>query len=163
MARHEAEREDLMREATALARRVEIRVPGFAEPVVAGWRATGWLSVYFGSDPVYHFDAEGRLRRAFVVGELYRSQGETLSRLHRCRTADATLLERSDLSAGELAAFLGDAAGWLTVLRDSVSRGDAAVTRQAPADGALMEDLRDAVERILESGVALAPAIRGKR
>ena len=163
MARHEADREDLMREATALVRRVEFRVPGVEEPVVAGWRATGWLSVYFGSDPVYHFDAEGRLRRAFVAGELYRSQGMTLARLRRGRTTDATLLERSDLSAGELAAFVGDAARRLTRLRDSLGRGEAVVTRQVPDEGSLTEALRGAVERILESGVGLAPAIKGKR
>jgi uncharacterized protein involved in type VI secretion and phage assembly len=34
MARHEADREDLIREATALRRRVELRVPGEAE---SGW------------------------------------------------------------------------------------------------------------------------------
>src|SRR5262245_19900425 len=106
MSRHEADREDLMAEATALARRVKLSVPGEVERVVAGFRATGRLSIYFGGEPVYHFDAEGRLRRAFVNGLLYRTQGTTLARLRRERSAEVTELRRRDLSPTELRQFL---------------------------------------------------------
>ncbi|MGH7129995.1 MAG: hypothetical protein ACREJB_15520, partial [Planctomycetaceae bacterium] len=83
-----------MREATALARRVEIVCPDETEPVIAGVREDGTLSVYFGADPAYHFDASGRLRRAFAAGCLYRTQGHTLARLLRRRTASVVELLR---------------------------------------------------------------------
>ncbi len=76
-------RDDLMAEATALRERIEYSVAGQAEPVVAGFRTSGQWSLYFGSDPVYHFSANGALRRAFLGNDLYRSQGQTLARLTR--------------------------------------------------------------------------------
>ena len=41
MSRHESDREDLMQEATGLARRVEWQVPFIDEPVVAGFKKNG--------------------------------------------------------------------------------------------------------------------------
>ncbi len=69
MARDESSREDLLREATALVERIEL-VPHATDPliaasdlfdkhIVAGFRRDGALSVFFGEDPVYHFNAEG--------------------------------------------------------------------------------------------------------
>ena len=52
MALHEQDREDLLSEATALVQRVELRVEGFAEPVIVGFRRGGEASVFFGADPV---------------------------------------------------------------------------------------------------------------
>ena len=63
MARHETDREDLMREATALERRCELQVPGMSQTVIAGLRADSRLSIYFGAHSVYHFDDALRLRR----------------------------------------------------------------------------------------------------
>src|SRR4029077_15594660 len=103
MARHEAEREDLMGEAKALRERVEYSIDGQPEAIVAGFRPTGQWSLYFGSDPVYHFAADGALRRAFCGDELYRTQGTTLARLSRVRTAEEVQLVRHDLSPVELA------------------------------------------------------------
>jgi hypothetical protein len=74
MSRNESDREDLMAEATALRRRVQLQVPGEALSIIAGFRDEGRVSIYFGPDPVYHFDEQGRLRRAFVAGRLYRTQ-----------------------------------------------------------------------------------------
>src|SRR5580765_5795621 len=106
MARREADREDLMAEASALRQRAELVLDGYAEPIVAGVRANGHLSVYFGDDPVYQFDAAGNLRRAFVGGDLYRTQGHTLARLNRTRTDLAVELGRRDLDPAELERFL---------------------------------------------------------
>ena len=103
MALHETHREDLFAEATALVRRIELRVPGEPHPVVAGCRASGAWSVYFGPDPCYHFDEQGRLRRAFVDDRLYRTQGNTLAQLSRKRHADNVELSRIDLSAADFA------------------------------------------------------------
>ena len=70
MARDESDREDLLREATALVERIELAPADAAddEHIVAGFRRDGALSIYFGADPVYHFNSAGELRRAYCDG-----------------------------------------------------------------------------------------------
>lgn len=161
MARHETDREDLLVEATALRERVELAVPGEAEPVVAGFRDNGWFSVYFGADPVYHFDKEGRLRRAFVGGNLYRSQARTLARLTRTRTDSATTLIRHDLDAAELDDFLSAMQYRLDRLIAALEQHAVQVVRQVPAEEDLLSRLRRA---LLDAGEGrLSPEIKKKR
>src|SRR5262249_43315964 len=105
IAQHEADRDDVMAQATALRQRGGLRVRGETELIVAGFRDDGRFSIYFGPDPVFHFDADGALRRAFVAGDLYRSQKQTLARLTRTRSDSMVRLIRHDLDAAELAAF----------------------------------------------------------
>jgi hypothetical protein len=119
MAREESDREDLMREAVALNRRMEIGVVGFVDPIVLGFRdSTGWFSIYFGQDPVYTWDAAGQLRRAYEGGCLFRTQGTTLARLERVRSENAVELIRHDLDAGECESFLQRLRARLAELRD---------------------------------------------
>jgi|SRR5262245_9157175 len=134
MARHETDREDLMAEATALRQRVELELPGFAEHVVAGFRDNGGCSIYFGADPVFHFDADGALRRAFVAGDLYRSQGKTLTRLTRTRADREVHLIRHDLGPVELAGFLAAMRGHLERLHDALADESARVVQQVPVE-----------------------------
>ena len=138
MARHKADREDLMADATALRERVELELPGEAEHVVAGIRDNGWLAIYFGTDPVYHFDDGGGLRRAFVAGDLFRSQGGTLARLTRTRTGSEVHLVRHDLDAAGLERFLAGMRDRLERLHDALAGGSARVVQQVPA----VRDLR---------------------
>jgi hypothetical protein len=133
MARHETDREDLIAEATALRQRVELELPGAVEKVTAGFRDNGGGSVYFGADPVYHFDADGGLRRAFVAGDLYRSQGKTLARLTRTRTGSEVHLVRHDLDAAELAGFLAAMRGHLDRLHNALVDNSVRVAQQVPA------------------------------
>ena len=160
MARNESEREDLLREATALAERAEWRVPGEPETVVAGFQRTGSFSVYFGSDPVYQFDSEQRLRRAFVGGRLYRSQGTTLAELQRVRGPDATELRRTDLSTAKLVEFLAAAAARLDTLRRALAGDAVEVIGQVPPDTDLRERVREYLTRLLERFVQISPALK---
>lgn len=105
MNRQESDREDLMREAIALSQRMEVRCDGFNDIVTLGFRNADALSIFIGQDPVYQFDPDARLRRAFVDGLLYRSQHDTLAQLTRQRTEGRTVLARVDLAAPDLAAF----------------------------------------------------------
>ena len=105
MARHEEDREDLIREAVALADRVELSVSGFNEHVTIGFRPNAAMSVFIGQESVYQFDAEGRLRRAFSNGLLYRSEHATLAMLQRQRTETQTVLLRTDLDEDNLGLF----------------------------------------------------------
>lgn len=158
MSRHEADREDLMRDATALCERVELRLACRAEPVVAGWHRDGRCSIYVGPDPVFHFDAEGRLRRSFSAGDLYRSQGHTLARLRRARSEDSSNLERHDLTPDELEAFLTEMRTRLEELHQELHADQVTVLRETPLGADLSGRLRDFLPCTLSG--RLAPALR---
>jgi hypothetical protein len=165
MAQRESDREDMMREAVALVRRAELSLPGRSvdDPVIAGFRRDGSLAVYFGADPVYQFDAMHRLRRAYVAGQLYRTQGSTLARLTRDRTAKETVLIRRDLVAEELTAFLLTARNQIIELCDAIRSNAVKVLAQIPADGDLLGEVDTFLADVLRQEIPLAPAIAGKR
>jgi hypothetical protein len=162
MSRNESDREDLMAEATALRRRVELQVPGEAESVIAGFRDEGRISIYFGSDPVYHFDAQGRLRRAFVAGCLYRTGGTTLARLTRERTDTTTTLVRHDLSQADLQDFLIVMQSRLQTLQEMIETQQVAIVQQVPADSLILPEFSTALSTILDTRMPLAEPIKGK-
>ena len=163
MAQHESDREDLMQEATGLARRVEWQVPFMVDPVVAGFKKNGACSVYFGAEPVLQFDPAGCLRRAFFEGFLFRTQGTTLARLQRNRTSEETQLVRHDLDDSELAAFRVQACSWLRLLLQAIDLGEAVRLRQVPDGDEVILDLCVALRAALSDGLPLAAAIAGKR
>lgn len=163
MSRDESDRDDLFAEGTALRQRIELVLSGAPEPVVAGCRADGAWSIYFGADPCYHFDADGRLRRAYADGYLYRTQGNTLARLNRVRTDEAVELQRKDLSVEECAAFVDAMRLRLEGLCRKIAGGAAECRRRLPQDVDVAARLSVAVEHILASGPQLSPAIPTRR
>jgi hypothetical protein len=162
MARQDADREDLFGEAAALVERAELSLPEMVEPLTAGRRRTGGWSTYFGGDPCYHFDEQGRLRRAFAEGRLYRTQGATLAELERVRTADQTELRRRDLTPAELARFLETARHRLAELGAAIGQGTIQVERVFPEGAIVTEKLEQALSHILDRGLRLAPSIKGR-
>jgi hypothetical protein len=108
MAHSESDREDLLREATALVERAELRIDGDSEPVTVGFRKDGSLSVYFGSERVYQFNAAGQLRRAFIAGLLYKAEQGRLVALRRQRMPSEVVLQRIELHPAESEALLED-------------------------------------------------------
>lgn len=151
MAREESDREDLMREAVALTQRVELRVPGFDALITIGFRANQAMSVFIGQDPVYQFDAEGRLRRAYAGGFLYRSQHQTLARLQRVRTAQETQLLRYDLSPQEQTEFRDTMRITLQRLLMEIVQQGAAVVRSVPEDFGWQVAIQSSLEIILHA------------
>ncbi|MCA9054904.1 MAG: hypothetical protein KDA75_13780 [Planctomycetaceae bacterium] len=158
MARHEADREDLLAEAQALYPRAEWRLPGRSELVTAGIRRDQFVSIYFGGDPCYHFDHDARLRRAFVADALYRTHGTTLARLTRERAADETVLNRVDLSKDAVEQFLSEMQCHLNEFIGAVDAGEAELLRSVAEPG---QPLVEIVERLRQCAAArrLAPAI----
>lgn len=148
MARQESDREALLAEATALVERVELTVPEFTEPIVAGFRRDGSLSVYFGGDPVYQFNSQHELRRAFVAGLLYKAVAGRLASLSRVRTAAETQLVRHDLSDVESTRFLKAAALHLDHLAASLERGVHQVVGQVPAQADVVGRVRNALQTV---------------
>ena len=135
MSRRESDREDLLREATALVERAEVRVQGEGEPVVAGFRRDGSLSVFFGPDPVYQFNSDSELRRAFVGGLLYKAERGRLLELRRERSEREVALVRRELDAQEADGLLTTARNRLAQLGAALSRGEFQLVGQVPADG----------------------------
>ncbi|GAB4141949.1 MAG: hypothetical protein Tsb009_11990 [Planctomycetaceae bacterium] len=163
MARQESDREDLLAEATALIRRAEFAASHEPEPVTAGIKRSGYFSIYFGGDPVYHFNDRHQLRRAFVKGFLFRTQGTTLSRMRRNRTEEATVLQRTDLNAVELEAFLQEMRQRLAKFVACIEAGEVTVMRAVPAGDDFLAETLGFLKRVIDSPDPLAPPIAGKR
>lgn len=163
MARYEQDREDLLREATALIPRGEWIVAGEREPVVVGFRSNGALSVYFGGDPVYQLDGENRLRRAFCDGHLYRSQGTRLACLVRQRTDTETILHRTDLSPEAQQVFLELAQRRLRGLTEALRTGKVQIVGQVPVEYDLRAAVLSRLSSIEREPLRLAPALPTRR
>jgi len=101
MARQEQDREDLLREATALVQRVEFRLSDQSDSIVIGFRRDGSGSMFVGSDPVFQFNKQNELRRGFLNGKLIKAENGRLFELTRVRTANEVQLRRRELNPTE--------------------------------------------------------------
>jgi hypothetical protein len=152
MARNESDREDLLREATALVERIELianaigsandPIGRMGEPVVAGFRANGAMSVFFGADPVYQFNAAGELRRAYCRGLLFKASRGRLISLSRERRANEVQLVSRELTDVEQGDLLRNMEDRLHGLRDRLNSSQYTVVGQVPADAAVLGRVR---------------------
>jgi hypothetical protein len=130
MAREEADREDLISEATALVDRAAFAIQDVAGEIVVGFRRDGSPSIYLTPDRVYQFNNTGELRRAYVNGILYKAERGRLTAMRRERTTHETALVARDLTEDETASFLQsmrkELGRFVTVLRE----GNVMCTRQ---------------------------------
>jgi hypothetical protein len=161
MARQELDKEDLLREATALVDRVELAASGELLEglrIVVGFRADGAASFFFGADPAYHFNAAGELRRAFCDGLLAKAERRRLVSLRRQRRADEVQLIRHELSDAEQAEFLGRAKVLFDRLADAIRADGYTIGGQVGS-----EDTASRIERWLagrdEIRVAVSPGV----
>lgn len=129
MAHHESDREDLFAEATAYAFRIELAVPGRLQPVLIALRDGGGGSIYFTQEDVWHFNEQGQVRRGYADGALYKAERGRLVKLVRERTAEATILRRTDLDESETAARLDDLRNALALLLAMIVAGKVRVLR----------------------------------
>jgi hypothetical protein len=78
---------------------------GHGEPIFAGFKH-GAFSLYFGDEPIYHFDLEGRWQRAFIQGvHFLKGLDADVHAVERVREGTNLVLRRRKLSldeAGEL-------------------------------------------------------------
>ncbi len=149
MARQPEEREDLLREATAMVERAEFSVravPGRESTRldqdasrVVGFRRDGSGSIFLGSDPVYQFNQEGHLRRAHCEGVLIKAEHGRLVQLTRDRTSVAVNLMRHTMSDREQTTFLAELTSRLQALCRQVARGEYDLIGQVPADVDVMD------------------------
>jgi len=135
MARRESDREDLLREATALVERAEIRIPGENEPIVVGFRRDGSASFFFGADPVYQFNSAGELRRAYIDGLLYKAERGRLISLRRERSETEVSLIRNELQPHETDALLTTARARLARLNEALASHSFTLVGEVPTSG----------------------------
>jgi len=146
VARNKADREDIVREATALVERVEVTVPTMAEPIVIGFRRDGSASFYFGTDPVWQFNSRGELRRGFVDGRLLKAVAGRLVTMERVRTATEVELRSRPLSDEDSQLVLASEAARLRPLTLAWQAGSIRIDRQVPTDS----DVACRVQQLLE-------------
>jgi hypothetical protein len=156
MARDESSREDLLSEAKQLVERIKIvplqsAVGNWAHSsggnsIVAGFRTDGAASIFFGEDPVYHFNAADELRRAYSQGLLIKADAGRLVSLDRQRSETEVRLVRHELSDAEQTLFLDAMIEHLQQLSMILAAGEFEIAGQVPAD----VDVRSRVARWLE-------------
>jgi hypothetical protein len=134
MARQEQDREDLLKEATALVERAELALPDRAEQVIVGFRRDGCASFYFGPDEAYHFNSQLLLRRAYVDGRLLKAERGRLVALVRHRQAGEVQLLRHELSSEETVQFLDRLITVTGNLRRQLERGTYQLIGQVPGN-----------------------------
>ena len=143
MARNENDREDILREATAMVERIAWQVGNPPQEVVAGFRVDGCLSLYFDQDPVYQFNTAGQLRRLYLSGCRYKAEQGRLIRLYTQRTPSQTMLVRHELTAEETAQVLFDMTNHLHLLQASLVQQTAQLVGQVPADAPVSSRVLD--------------------
>jgi hypothetical protein len=147
MAREESDREDLLAEATALVERAELLTLNDGIAVVAGFRRDGAASFFFGADPVYQFNSQGQLRRAFRHGKLIKAEQGRLVSLTRVRTETESQLVRHELTRSETRTLLADLDDRLNELSQRVRERRFQLVGQVPAE----VDVVGRIERWLDS------------
>ena len=160
MARDESDREDLLREATALVARVELSLPEHDDHWVAGFRRNGAVSLFFGVDPVLQFNSVNELRRAFVQGTLYKAEGGRLVRLVRVRAEGEVVLSRSEPVDAEQAQLLAMMRDRVRELAQLLAAAQYRVIGEVPEGAHVVERLCDWLEKLpTPFGVAEAPNV----
>jgi hypothetical protein len=135
MAREESDREDLLREATALVERIELAPSdSVCSRIVIGFRAAEALSVFFDADPVYQFNTAGELRRAFLNGKLLKAERGHLISLERVRLPEEVQLVRHELTDDQQSALLENMNARLRKLAENLTSDRHTVIGQVPPD-----------------------------
>ena len=164
MAREESDREDLLRDATALVERVEIVLHGVSAEdesnrVLIGFRRGGAASFFFGDDPVYQFNTGGELRRAYSDGLLYKAVRGRLVALERVRTASEVRLQRHELNDDEQRDFMRKVQKRLTELAAALSNGQYEIVAQVPSDADVIGRARNWLAEQRSYRIAAAPNV----
>ena len=92
MAKFKADREDLVREGTAMPIRGRLWIE--QNEIVIGFRRDDACSLYWNQDPVFQFDANQQLRRVFYQSTRYKSRDRRLVRLTQLPADEAERASR---------------------------------------------------------------------
>jgi hypothetical protein len=145
VAREVHEREDLLRDATALSPRLQLGLNGdhAVKEIFAGFRAEGALSLYFNTAPVYHFNSRFELRRAFVDDRLIKAVQGKLVAMQPQRGPHSTDFVSHAMSPEEEQQFGCVLLEHLALLRTALQTDDYELIGQVPAEGNGLRRLTD--------------------
>ena len=160
MARNSEPREDLLRDARALTPRMLLRVTfdGRDVELFAGFRGES-LSLYFDDEPVYHFNARGELRRAFIDGRIVKAEHARLVFLERELNERATILRPSGRSGELQAALVADLTNRLQHCRAALRDSQYSLVGQEPKAGDPIERLTRWLASREEVTIAASPRV----
>jgi hypothetical protein len=155
MARHEQSREDLLAKATALVERIELALDGCRQHIVLGFRRDGSASIYFGEDPAYHFNSQGKLRRAYVEGRLLKAVHGRLVAMTREQTDCEVRLLSHELNVDETACVADNLTRRIVELAQHIDGEQYQVAGQVPATADVLTRGRSLL-RNLAAGLSIA-------
>ena len=143
MARMTQDREDLLREATALVPRVMLRMTILGQPceVFAGFRGES-LSLYYGASPVYHFNQAAELRRAYLDDRLVKAEKGRLVGAVRKRTATEVALVSAYFSPDEVEQLTAELTMRLGQVRGNLEQRTFDLIGQEPPDAPAVDRLQ---------------------
>ena len=144
MARHAQDREDLLRDATAFTHRIEFRTTDskFSGTVFVGFRTNGAVSLYFDQDPVYHFNSQRQIRRAYYQGRFIKSEQGRLVALDTTRTETAVEMHRHEMTADECQQFCSLLMERFDVLIKQIQQNQIEILGTVPKGDAVIEQLQ---------------------
>ncbi len=162
MARLVEEREDLLRDASALVPRIELHtsIHGQRCEVFAGFRKENALSLYFDTEPVYHFNSRGELRRAFVDGQLIKAQEGKLVVWQPRRTSDITEMMSHQCDDQQHQQFCAKLLGYLQEFNEALDSDNFTVAGQVPADADALLRLRQWLDEVSQIAIADSPHVK---
>jgi len=169
LAKQEVDREDILREATALVNRVELEVSGRAdgESIVFGFRECGSLTIYFGAEPVYQFNANQALRRAFHQGCLLKAVDCLLVSMRRERQDGKLQLLSTPWDEEKTREFIGQVRRDMFQLVEAIEVGEAQVIGFVVADQQMTAKILTTQfchwcnDHLLDLQVARVPSVSG--
>jgi len=161
MTREVHEREDLLRDAKALMPRVQLdfMTAQGKETVFAGFRGPSALSLYFDSDPVYHFNSSNQLRRAYVEDRIIKAEAGRLVAMTRMQSQTSSELLRHEMSAAEEQQFCESLATRLAKLKEAMQAKQYTVAGQVPEDGDAVSQLLSWLDELKEVTIADSPQV----
>jgi len=136
MAIEEHDREDLLRDGTAMSLRGEIVIDDLT--IVVGFRAQGQVSLYCGADPVFQFNAQQQLRRVYLDGKRYAADNGVLLQLHRPSQGGRVMFQRQAVAPEQSERIQNELACWIDRLQQTVVSSPAAwrtSTESPPSQG----------------------------
>lgn len=144
----ETEAACLLRTGAQYGRRCGLRR---AEGLAFAGLKRGAFSLYFGDDPIFHYDRQGRWQRIFADGVHYRkSLDNAVDAIDRVRVDASMELRRRSVPFAEAADLDATARNVALELLDAVYRGEAEVV--APPEGVAAigpDELRSTLEAIV--------------
>ncbi len=161
MARDSQDRENLLRDATAMKSRVQIEVTHGKRTVevFAGFRSQGAASLYFDQDPVYHFNSAGQLRRAFVDDRLIKAEKGRLVAWLPQRSESEVAMLRQPMSDSEQESICAKIKKQFGELRRAIATGGYVLVGQVAEKEDVVERLADFLEAIEKVVVAASPHV----